>query len=463
MSVCYYNGIVLELIQTVNDERHDIYSEDTQDYLYTERTLTFMGIYNPAATSYALVPPLARRAVRRAGVVTDEAVRHYLSEPRKPLLYLIEDQANGAIVLNLDAALPAFRGNISCEVPFKFFTDNANAFRTDARGGPYPQGCRVMYQSGPKTFLVHWSVKVCVNECRNTSASAIQRVILSHRWRQRDDIGREHEHARVTEGTVVFRADELVKLGVVPDQFRQDLLHPIPENYQRFHISVTAESDGVTLHYVCADRERSHNLGLDSPATEIEAYQTDFANIPSFSGNVLKPFGASAPLGAVFGVFGVGNMLPSYYRSLFVRVWGNRDAARKDLCKLAMGIAAARITPLGLRFLFNREASLTQDLTGKFAEYQLTFRINPSLQSAFKRFQGASADQFLNDAAGLPETITVDGRPAVAIGNGANPRPPRSQGSRGTSPELVLAQMLGAACEVPSAPVNRQIGDRTFR
>lgn len=479
MSVIIYNGIAMTAVHT-HIERQDIYDSSGQDRLYTKWTIDAVCTYNPRGISYA--PGLAAPQFQfgQSPVTTDNAIRDKLSEERKRLLFLVED-AQGNFNIVVDPGQPAVRGRIELECPFNSFSNPTAAREMDARGGPYPKVHEIKNIWGSRTFRVHWQVECYVNECTTVPP---MNVILSHRWRMRDDVDEDQFSVRVIEGEAVFNAAELRRRGARPDQYRQNLIHPVPTNFKRKHISVTAGSDDVTVTYTVVDQEMAFNLGLDSPATRVEAYQTDFRAIPSFAeggvkiaagviGGIFNAFGAENK-GAAFGALGIktleslGPLIPHFYRSIFVRCWGRRAGNRFDLTKLAVGIALARRIDLGagggggvnIAVPFSTEEQLTQDLTGQFVEYQIIFRIAPGLGGAAVALFGGGS--FLRNAAEMSEIIETDGRIAINTLDGVNPLPERSRGTRGSAAQLAMAQMLGEACELPEEPTNSGTTDRDF-
>lgn len=452
-----YNGVEIKVLRTLRYGRRAVYDTSGQEQLYTEWDIMVMGAVNPFATSYQ--GGIGRAPAEAAGVppiLTDVAIRHRLLEHRKQLLILGED------------------GNEELRCP-----RDDRGYRLDAKGGPFPRDFDVVEVSGiPKTFLVYYHIQCYVDECRDSGQSAVS----SHRWRQRSDVDTDHFAVRVTEGEVVFNVAELDRLGRSIDQYRQDFLHPVPLNFQREHVSVTITEDATRAVYTVVDREKSHVLNPNHPATRIEAYHTEHIGQPSLADVGTKliragmqkgrnlmdlaagPFGPAAA--GLAGALEIAIMafdtlvagMPQAYSHMFVRAWGDRNTARRDLGQFAMQLALGRLFDFRLAFLPSVDATLTRDLAGKFVEFQLLINHPPSLVS----FGAAFATSLLMDV----DNERLDGFAgafpnAVNPGNGVNPPFPADAGSRGTWAGNILAQLLEAPCTNPAAPFNATFLPRT--
>lgn len=460
MTIMRYRTIRLEVVNTRGVERRNIMSADGTTYLYTHWIFDFDCRYNPAATSYRR----GATPVQQAGVFpfeTDEALQHYLSQPRGQLEV---DMGNGLLVRspNLGSA-------------------------TDAKNGPWVEECSIARVMGEKQFLVHMRIHTWVNRCTKSSEGGSLNPLISHRWRRYVDIDQDHFSTIVTEGEATFRTDLLLAAQTYPDAYRRDLFHPVPPNCQRGPIRVEAMSDGTGVRYHFADYEKAFNYGADCPATRIEAYATAgysrrgpidvaISAIPEMIQAGADAFQTSSPWSiAGRGTAGAARvaasaalaMLPKYHVRCFCRAWGNRNSSRTKLTSLAMGLCLGRFGPLLFR---SEEKILTHDLCNQFVEFDVTVSWGLEVALANNMFAGI-AEQVLPGLEGLgggqfpitwdqivhafPDdngTITAPGLNLSKQPGLTNPRPPESDGTRGTWLGKLVHQALSGSCEVPPAP-----------
>jgi hypothetical protein len=443
MSRLKYRNIELEIIHTREIHRRVVHSDDQTGYILTEWLFDVDCRYNPAATSYrAGVTPIQQTGI--FPFETDEALRHYLSQPQGKLEYY-----NGGLVLRTPSL----------------------GYRTDARNGPIVESCNVVQVMGERQWLVNFRVRAFVNECPKAGT---KNPLLSHRWTRHVEIDSEHFTSIVTEGKAIFRTDVLIDLGRFPDSYRQDLFHVVPPNCQRERIDVEASSDGSTIIYRIIDREKHYNFGSNCGAVRVEAYQTAWHSSPeplphlidAFANGIPAAFagggnpGAVAAAGLNAGVRAGVRILPRHYNRVFCRAWGNRNSTREDLTSICTGIIARHLGP---HLFKSQEVIVTHDLMGAFVEIDATVSWGPETFLA-GAFAGGLRHLLTGDMASLagwtsiwaqfnPDeefsagSLTLKRNPQVG-----NPAPPKSKGTRGTWVGALVHQVLSGSCETPPKP-----------
>ncbi len=497
-----YRGIDLSIVHTRSVAREAIYTDDGTTLLWQKWTIDVDTVYNPAATSFD--PSLGIVGNFGVGVQgqfppqTDSAIRQTLLQPQGLLRFTDED------------------GRVILRSPFAGYT-------VDAKNGPQPQVCEVTQISGTKTWRVHFKIVTYVNECPKVPGPYRaggapvdpppgRNPLLSHRWKRYMDSDEDHFATLVTVGRCIFRADELVRLGQFPDQFRQQLFHAIPQNFRRHHIQVAPSEDGTMVDYQVTDVETAMNFNdPDTPnATRIEAFQTASYAEPNVLGEIGHAFGgtASAIIGAASidpvaslakaaaaslsgGINLMARLLPQYSVHVICRVWGNRNSRRPDLLNTALGVCIARMGNNPFQVVGrSSETIITQEITGKFVEVQMTVKWGPERLAALA-LEAVVNNPVLQAAAGVlgfgnldpagvatsnpvgiggilsffPQTDDLAGVRTVAgvqvaapklvvVGDPtvANYPPPNSGGTRGTWVGQLVAQALALPCTIPPRP-----------
>jgi hypothetical protein len=474
MSTLYYNGIHVDVVQTVSYDRRIVYDGPT--YLWTKHRIHVRGVFNPAATSYGLAgamlpdpapPPLVRQPGSNASW-TDTLVRHYLAQPRKKLIYtaaaavqgngrpdVFADGKNGdggsLVILDCPPSL-------SPDFP-NFSTDSSrDVYKTDANNGPLPLACNVRQVSGVKTFLVEFVVEACVNECFNYYR--FPTVMLSHRWTSTHDVDRHGFTTRHVRGHAVFRSDVLLDLKLRPDGFRAYLSHPIPTNFQRTNVRAVQHEDGNRVDYQFVDREQPLNLRY-SNVTQVEAFVHLGQNTPpperGLEAGLSSVIGA-ARRGRRSGLIGaatatVSGMLPHSTVNVTVRAWGNRAVNRTFLlltCQRVLAIKFPQIwgaDPSLKSNMYGANVGIGVDLVKPYVEIN-AFLVAPKIANLIQNIFGGGSDL----QSRFPQVFD-DGLHPVAqypdeVGRGIIPQFPE----RGTHLGTLVAQALDSPCRTPSDP-----------
>lgn len=230
-----YNGIRIELTKTIRYTRDYLWSQDGSDYLGTRVTIEVEGVYSPFAMSYG--EPLLEGGdpVDLAGFIaptTDVAIRHYLSQPRCRLRYVVGDVTV-----------------VESPAPGQF---------VDAANGPTPRSWEAVKVT-ERTWHIRFRVETTVVECGTTESG-----LLSNRWSMAHSIGDDRLTTIVTEGVAVFRTDRLAQVGRNADFFRDRLIPPAPQGFRRMRINIVVNPVGNIIQYSVVDQELFVYLGANS-------------------------------------------------------------------------------------------------------------------------------------------------------------------------------------------------------
>ena len=345
-----YNGVPLDILRP-SVERTHIYSEDGTTYLYTRWVFDGDFAYNPQAVCFNA---FALPDTKLLPVVSDNNIRDILRQSRQRLTFSV----GGTILLQTPRNSNAVDGN-----------NNPIPEQTDAKNGPLVERCNIRHIMGVKTMMVDFRVVAHVNECAPGTSTVRRSPLLSHRWTQTETIDDDYYSVVVTEGTCVFRSDELMSLGPFPandpavsttlpwprfpDQFRADLFHPIPNYFKRSPIQVTPHSDGVTYSYRFTDTQKPTRGPSDQHCTRMEAYVTGFWSQESFFDNVTAP------------------LEPHYKHHVLVRAWGDMFTTRIALQNNCMAVIGGTIG-FGDKIGVSTEFFCSHDVVGHFVQMEMT-------------------------------------------------------------------------------------------
>jgi len=252
-SYIVYNNVILNVTELISFTRVPVY--DGPQWLYNKVNIHVRCTYNPNTVSYTPDPtytpyviPLAQDGNLPA--TTDQAIRHALSQPRGPLLYVVGNQTL--------VSSPGFQ------------PDRKTLYPCDAKAGPYPVVHDIIEHVGRKTYLVDFAIETFVNEAWNEMPVAP--VVLSHRWVRQQFIDEDFYTTVTTQGHAIFRADVLAVFQInggstqnftdrnpttmaYPDDFRSYLFHEVPNGFKRESAMVRATIDGMGVEYMLVDRQ----------------------------------------------------------------------------------------------------------------------------------------------------------------------------------------------------------------
>lgn len=329
--------------------------------------------------------------------VSIAALRGQLLAPRKPLLYV----NGGAVILKSPATFNA-GGEATC----------------DAKNGPHPISCDVIEVHGMRTFIVNYVI-----ETWTVDSGQAESPLIGHRWEMAADVDELFMTTRTVSGVATFRSDLVELQNLRPDDFRNYLFHPIPTNFMRKNVRVRQASDGLTFYYTFTDEEQWLNLGQNSPVLKIDGFYES-------------------------GIDWTGGVLPLVNARIHVEAWGGRKSKRTDLIN-AVTKAAAAWGFGGASVVFWMRASSGVSIVRKHAKFSAEVVLSGAANLIVGGIVTAFGDPFQNNN-DLPENL---GDIAMA-GDGTNPTPPASLGSRGNYLGLCIAQALTTPFAKPSAATN---------
>lgn len=225
--------------------------------------------------------------------------------------------------------------------------------------------------------------------------------MLSHRVKRTVDVDEDFYTTIVTQGEAIFNVGRLWRENQSPDFFRSEFFAEPLGNFKRIKINVEVSEDNTTARYSVIDRSQAFNLGTNSPATRVEAYLTTgysagsvmragttfgtsaLGHLADFSANVTMWDPArDAGLGTALAMrlassatAAICANLPKYYATINIRAWGSETSQRIDLLNLCVGIANARMgAPDFLTASNTTDVRVSQELTGKYVEFEMTLR-----------------------------------------------------------------------------------------
>lgn len=267
-----YNGVRINNTRTLSYSYRPVMSADNVDYLYTEHTIQIegligLGLLQPTIANglSATLPPSVRFGGgvsapdgAEDGVLNEDNLRLRLMAPRKVLKFLVPDDdpcGNVVTMVQSPRQVPGGSGNFPC----------------DSKNGPIPISLDIISFKGQNCFVVRFTIQTWINDCRNSKQqTSYPKTVLSHRWESSQTIDREGMATRIIRGRLVCDTQWIYHAGAgvatlsspprAPDDFRQSLFHPVPRNFQRTDIDVTASEDGTTLEYGVTDQEQGKNI-----------------------------------------------------------------------------------------------------------------------------------------------------------------------------------------------------------
>ena len=473
----WYNGVNLQLERTSDVSITPVYDASGMDLLYRKITVTMICVWNPLATcsnAGGFVPPGARvvnnlptkpniNPIPNTAIPGDRLglslanLQEVLMTPQRPLrIWIAQDRVWDVPITFLDdGAADGLGPNPRQGQPNAVFGDgNFIQAACDPGGGPFPEDCKILQVIGDKSAIILYRITFHDSDCDT--------YVLSNRWRTTSEVNPDWTTTRVTEGRAVLRTDKLLFDGLVPDQFREELVIGVPNGFIRKSAHVTSTEDGREIYYRVVDRELNLNLGTNSGAIQIDGHVTTGAAVPwhGVLGGLTKVVGAG--LGGIIDIAKLDfssllnkaeGLLPIPRAMAVIRVTGPRSANRTILAQLAIAVAIDRLTPL---FVFGvgrffRSAYLIQNVSTEAA---------PTMEVHLEVLTGQlnMIQSLINPFANLPQTQktandVVDGAGATLLTDDidfGNPRfpgnnqdvPAQNVGSRGWWVGMQVTQIL---------------------
>ncbi len=417
MSLLSYNGIQLNLLKTNSVERTVRLSEDNTEYVHTEWTISVTAVYSPAAgatTYFQGNPPVYERG--HLPSETDSVIRHWLMQPRRPLLY----QEGGIDILQIP-------GNL------------VGGGAIDAFNGPLPQSCSISRIAGARLFYVNYVVKCFVIECPPASQCEFFDeccALVSSRYSRTEYIDDQYRSTLVISGIAYFRSDALAFFSRSADFYRGFLIPPYLRGYKRKNIQFTLAHNGTAIEYNCMDVEQFQDLGeLGVPGTAASVGITDmdlrYSCGPAMGGGAGKVqivgYGALVNVFAAAKGMKAANTLYMTFFLLAVCVQKLGIIFKKENGQKGIGVpTGARIT----EDVFRKEVTVSLDY---FVNYD---KDNQVLEKAAVPIDGWIGQNL----AGQPRIVNL---PDLG---GLNPQPPFSQGTRGTAAYELAVRAFAEAC-----------------
>lgn len=253
-------------------------------------------------------------------------MRDMLMQPRRSVSFVVDD----TVILDLPRLVANQR--LSC----------------DARGGPLPQRATFTQITGDKTAMLSYRVV-----CHDTYQA---QALLSNTWSISSDIDRHGFTTRTVSGRAAFRHDVMLANNLVPDDFRKDLMLPVPAGMRRVGVSVTPDANGFECSYTVVDREVHVGLGAASPTLEVNGSVTASISYPirdlkgmiggvvNFGNQVIKgawDFNPFVPAQALFN-----SAVPTNSNVGVARATGRKNASRALLAQTAAAFLLDRFSPL---------------------------------------------------------------------------------------------------------------------
>jgi hypothetical protein len=241
MAVFRYNNIELQMV-VVKQFSHEVVHDDSgSDFLYMKHVLEVEGRLNAHATSYlpAGDDGMPQQQDGQLPAVTEKAIRHALSEPRKPLFF-----STGP---NQDLLVSPALGR-----------------QRDAKDGPIPEVIAVSEMVGTGLFAIRVRVVTWLAEC----PADPPKPFVSCRWEQSHDIDKDFYTTITTSGVAYFRHDliETAQINGYADFLRSQLIPPMPLWFRRESMWFAVSPIGDKIAFRVVDRRMPYSLG--GPASE---------------------------------------------------------------------------------------------------------------------------------------------------------------------------------------------------
>lgn len=397
MSFAFASGVVLQHTKLLH---HRKINELVGPNLAAVRhEIEIEGLYNPAMASYIFASAGGQQAfgpVFTPGIrapVTEASVQWALQQPRKPFAFV----AGGVLVVfgpkpisvrGVQFAPSPPGGNAPGLGPILNLVgiDLTPVIKqkygfVDCKNGPLC-AADVVENIGDKTFTVRWRITTWINDAPAPNAPLLRRAgvpnpaqvqyptppLLANEYEVAEHVDPDFFTTRFVRGRAVFRSDVLKALQLFPDQLRYWLGLPVPPRFRREQIQVRQLSDGLTLEYQYADRERVLNfdpnvftrvemtastdtekLGLESVLKSALVSTFDrFANALGSGGGsasgslaamagraIVRAVGGVVAPAIVFGLAVLATGLPVTSYRVVGRFWGHAQQNRQYLETMA--------------------------------------------------------------------------------------------------------------------------------
>jgi hypothetical protein len=238
MSVLFYNGVRLDLIQTQALDQSVVYDPSNTDYLYTKIRLRVQGIINNTISPATSGETPNQTMVR---------IRKCLLAPRQQLYYG---------TAGYDPSQP-----FASQVQNLLIVAPVAGFNVDSNNGPKPISCSITLIT-VVTYVVTYEIEVALYECCQSAALPY----VSNRWTETHDLDTEGYLTRKIDGQVIFNS-QYVNAKTQPgstgspiaDNWRLLIAPPsiaVTPGYIRQSSSFAVTPDGLQLRYTITDKQQ---------------------------------------------------------------------------------------------------------------------------------------------------------------------------------------------------------------
>lgn len=227
MSTFSYNGIDIDLIETMTLSQEAVYDPSGVDYLWTHFNFVIRGVLNAGLSD---VPG-------EAPTTNMNRIRSKLETPRRTLIHT-----------------PAGIGG-------PLITSPKAGDSVDAKNGPIPRACKII-QLTEATFLIEYEVDTWIVECEDPTATPPP--YLNNRYKTQVTIDDNFYTRRLITGRIHFRTN----IQGNPDDFRDVFFPPLEPGFKRMNIDITVQEDQTAIDYSFTDQQ-VYTLP-PPPATKLE-------------------------------------------------------------------------------------------------------------------------------------------------------------------------------------------------
>jgi hypothetical protein len=393
-----YNSVQLALTKTNSITARPVYTNNNNDYRFTEITIDINAIFNPSETAYISDGPLAIADPTALPPVTYNAVQTSLNTPRGQL------QFDNYLTTMFN--LP----------------DEDAGWITDANNGPFPQELSIIEINGGQTFHVRYVIKTFIYQCDLAETSDV--AWISNEYSQSESIDEHFYSSITTTGMAYFRIEVLDEANGVADDFRDVLLPPIPRGYRRMAIDIKVNETRNILIYSCVDHQMPYEIGNTGQSG-------DGSFITKIDGSWVQ---SSLTLSA-----NNHTVLPTGYQigTATIKIWGSRQASVWVLTQKALAIIGSTRIDFTDGTQPIRDIRFSQSLVDRYVELSISVTLKPAANGQFGSFQTAA---LRNDTTG------PGGLFGIGSEGGVNPSPPSDNGTRSDTPFVLLTAALTDAC-----------------
>lgn len=270
-----YGPIKINLVHVKEYKREPMYADKEQThYLYTRHTLSIEGVIAQDNEVNKKTFEVAEDAI-----AVDEIIRHFLTQPRQGLKYVV----GGTVLLQ------------SPEL-----ADENMYAPVDCTNGPKPKGFSIHKINGINSIQVSFSIQTDVNDAHIFGAPKY--AILSNSYTMEHIIDQDYYTARKVSGLIHFRTDVMIDEDLSPDDFRELINIPTPPTMKRDLVKCRLHPGSMKMEYSFLDRET--HFHLDTRSTGQESY-IDKVFLPNMK-NITR----------LEIIQGVSNMTPTPYSAI---------------------------------------------------------------------------------------------------------------------------------------------------